>query len=299
MHVFLIVAPVFALIAIGYAGSLSRLFSDSAHKGISEFAFSVAMPALLFRTIAVTDVPALEPLRLWGAYFGAGALTWLLASLIAAYGLRRPAPDGASIAIGSVYGNVVMLGIPLALATFGPDAAAPMALILSVNTPLLWIAGTLHMGWADRDAETSLGTLALSLAADLARNPIILAILAGSLWRLSGIGLHPVPDKVLSLLAQSGVPCALVALGASLTNFQIKGQAPTLSSMLLLKLLVMPLFAWVLAFKVFALPPVAAGVVVLFAAMPTGANAYIFSAQYGRLTEAQKAEKRAAALELP
>lgn len=31
------------------------------------------------------------------------------------------------------------------------------------------------------------------------------------------------------------------------------------------------------------LPPVAAGVVVLFAAMPTGANAYIFAAQYQQL----------------
>jgi malonate transporter len=74
MQVFLIVAPVFALIAVGYAGSLTRLFSETAHKGISEFAFSIAMPALLFRTIAVTDVPTLEPLRLWGAYFGAGAI---------------------------------------------------------------------------------------------------------------------------------------------------------------------------------------------------------------------------------
>ena len=31
------------------------------------------------------------------------------------------------------------------------------------------------------------------------------------------------------------------------------------------------------------LPPIAAGVIVLFAAMPTGANAYIFAAQYQRL----------------
>ncbi|WP_262047952.1 hypothetical protein [Bradyrhizobium sp. Bra78] len=31
------------------------------------------------------------------------------------------------------------------------------------------------------------------------------------------------------------------------------------------------------------LPPVAAGVIVLFAAMPTGANAYIFAVQYQRL----------------
>ncbi len=54
MQVFLIVAPVFALIAIGYAGALSRLLSDVAHKGISEFAFNIAMPALLFRTIATS-----------------------------------------------------------------------------------------------------------------------------------------------------------------------------------------------------------------------------------------------------
>ena len=31
------------------------------------------------------------------------------------------------------------------------------------------------------------------------------------------------------------------------------------------------------------LPPLAPGVIVLFAAMPTGANAYIFAAQYQRL----------------
>ncbi|WFU41976.1 hypothetical protein QA640_05625 [Bradyrhizobium sp. CB82] len=35
--------------------------------------------------------------------------------------------------------------------------------------------------------------------------------------------------------------------------------------------------------KLLDLPPLAAGVVVLFAAMPTGANAYIFAVQYQRL----------------
>jgi predicted permease len=53
-----------------------------------------------------------------------------------------------------------------------------------------------------------------------------------------------------------------------------------------LKLLAMPAIAAILAFYFLALPPISAAVVVLFAAMPTGANAYIFSAQYGRLTEA-------------
>jgi predicted permease len=53
--------------------------------------------------------------------------------------------------------------------------------------------------------------------------------------------------------------------------------------MCLLKLVAMPAIAWALAFWVFRLPPVAAGVVVLFAAMPTGANAYIFATRYQRV----------------
>jgi len=283
MQVFLIVAPVFGLIAIGYAAALSRLLSEAAHKGISEFTFGIAMPALLFRTIALTDIPAVEPLRLWGAYFGAVAAVWILATALTVLVLRRPAGDAPSIAMGSVYGNVVMLGIPLALAVFGDEAAAPMALILSINTPLLWTGGTLHMAWAEHKAGTSLARLMLSILGDLARNPVILAIVAGSLWRLSGLGLHPLADKVLALLGQSGVPCALVALGAGLTQFQIKGQAATLTTMLALKLVAQPAIAWVLAFQVLELPPVAAAVVVLFAAMPTGANAYLFATRYQRV----------------
>lgn len=49
-----------------------------------------------------------------------------------------------------------------------------------------------------------------------------------------------------------------------------------------LKLLAMPAVAFVLA-KLLNLPPIVTGVVVLFAAMPTGANAYIFAVQYQRL----------------
>ena len=35
--------------------------------------------------------------------------------------------------------------------------------------------------------------------------------------------------------------------------------------------------------KLLDLPPIAAGLIVLFAAMPTGANAYIFAVRYQRL----------------
>ena len=49
-----------------------------------------------------------------------------------------------------------------------------------------------------------------------------------------------------------------------------------------LKLLATPAVAFVLV-KLLNPPPTASGVIVLFAAMPTGANAYIFAVQYKRL----------------
>ncbi len=284
MATVLIVAPVFALIAAGYAAVKFRFVTESAHKGISEFAFSIAIPALLFRTIVVSEFPHLSALRMWGAYYGALAITWLAALALSAFfrERREEAEDGVVFAIGSVYGNIVMLGIPLTLSALGNEAAGPMALILSVNTPLLWLCGTLQMELVDRKQTGSAWSIVWPVLVDLSRNPIMLAIGFGVIWRLTGLGLHPVVDKTIERLAQAGSPAALIALGIILSRFEVKGEKLGIAVMCALKLVAMPAVAFALA-KLLALPPTAAGVVVLFAAMPTGANAYIFAAQYQRL----------------
>ncbi|OAF06379.1 permease [Bradyrhizobium centrolobii] len=281
MATVLIVAPVFALIAAGYAAVLFRFVSETAHKGISEFAFSIAIPALLFRTIVVSEFPHLSAFRMWGAYYGALAITWIAALALSAL-LREDREDGVVFAIGSVYGNIVMLGIPLTLSALGNEAAGPMALILSVNTPLLWLCGTLQMEWTGRKQTGSALSIILPVLLDLSRNPIMLAIGFGLVWRFTGFGLNPVVDRTIELLAQAGSPAALIALGINLFRFEVKGEKLGIVVMCALKQLAMPAAAFLLA-KLLDLPPLAAGVVVLFAAMPTGANAYIFAVQYQRL----------------
>jgi hypothetical protein len=276
------VLPIFAIIAIGYAAARWRLLSEGAAKGVAEFAFSIAVPAFMLRTIATAKLPDIAPLSLWLSYFGAVLITWALAAIATRLILGRPAADGAAIALAATFGNVVMLGIPLALATLGPDAAGPIAIIISLHTPVLWLAATLHLEMAERSDATSLGGLARVVAGDLARNPIILAIAVGSLWRISGTGVPAALDRVLVILGQAAVPAALVSLGASLVAFTIAGQRATLLTICTLKLAVMPVAAYVLATKVLALPGLAASVLVLLAAMPTGANAYLFAVRHGR-----------------
>lgn len=278
MSVVAIIVPVFVLIAIGWGAVYFRRITEAGQKGVAEFAFSFAIPALLFRTIATSKSLAVSPTTLWLVYFGALFLTGALAIIATRLLLKRPATDAASIALTSTYGNIVMLGIPLCLATLGPEAAAPMAVILSVHTPILWGVGTVLHQWMAHDGKAPVGTLLAKLVRDLAKNPLIVAIVLGGVWRLSGVTLPEVLDKSLALLGQAGVPCSLVALGMSLSNFAIKGQGATLSSVLALKLLVMPvltaLFAWGAG-----LSPTAAGVAILFAACPSGANAYLFAAK--------------------
>ena len=277
-----IVLPVFSVIALGFAVAKAGLLSEGTDKGIAEFAYTFAMPALLFRTMATVMIPDVAPIALWVAFFGTAAAVWLIATLATLLILGRPAADAAPIAMASTFGNNVMLGIPLAVAAFGDAALAPAALLLSVQAPVYWLAATLHLKWADRAVGVPISSVAATLFRDLARNPVILAIVLGSLWRTTGLGLATPIDKTLALLGQAGIPSALVTLGVSLARYPLAGQMPTLSTIIVLKLVVMPVIGYIAAYHVFSLPPLSAAVATLFFATPTGANAFLFASRYGR-----------------
>jgi predicted permease len=52
--------------------------------------------------------------------------------------------------------------------------------------------------------------------------------------------------------------------------------------LVVLKLLVQPAVAWVIAYKLLGLPPTLAGTAVLVSALPTGSTAFILAKLYGR-----------------
>lgn len=276
-----IIAPVFGMIALGWIVGRAGILGPRSGEGIADFAFTLGLPALLCRTVANAHWDGLSPVAVWLSFFGAAAVTWGAAALLTRYVLRRPDVDAPSIAMASVFGNTAMLGIPLALATFGTSAAAVLALVLSIHAPLLLTAGLLHHEAVADKAGTPRSRALAQLGLDLLRNPLILGILAGALWRFTGIDLPRPLDKLLQLLSEAGIPASLISLGLTLVGFEIKGQLATLGVVIGLKLLVMPAVAWLLAAKVFALPPVATGVVLILAAMPAGANAYLFATRRG------------------
>lgn len=279
--VILIVAPVFGLILVGYALARFGVLSENAGPGLTEFVFTAAVPALLFRMMVTAEAAdGASPFALWGAYYLSAAAVWVLATLATRFLLRRTARDAASISMGSTFGNIVMLGIPLAIDRFGAEAATPIAIIVSISSPLMWFVATVQVEMATEREAMTWGEQVKGLLLSLARNPLIIGLAAGLLWRATGLGLHPVPDKMISLLGQAAIPGSLVALGLSLTGFRLQGQMSTVSLICALSLGAFPALVWLMAFHVFELPPVWAGVAVLFSACPPGANAFLFASKY-------------------
>ena len=278
-----IVLPVFAIIVVGYAAARSGYLSQAASVGIADFAFLISIPALLFRTILLARFDGVAPAGILASFFGAAAVVWLLSALATGTLLNRPAADAPSIAMCAVFGNTIMLGLPIGVAAFGPESLAPFSVILAIHAPVFLAMAALHMALFAGPAGEPVGHALIAVARQIATQPFIVAIAAATVWRLSGLGIPAPALTAIDMLAKAGVPAALVALGLSLHTFEFKGNAATLSLVLFLKLAVMPAVAAVLAVYVFALPRLSAEVVVLMAALPAGANAYLYAVRSGRV----------------
>jgi predicted permease len=247
---------------------------------LNRFVIGIAMPAFLFRLMVTADLPAASPWLLWTAFYGAMAIVWV-ATVVLARTIPLLAPAGGSVAaIAATFGNLVLLGIPLALGHFGEAATAPMALLVSIHAAVNWLAASLLAEWSGRQREVSHVRMLARLARDLATNPIIAPLALGALWGLTGLGLNPVADETLAFLAAAAVPSALFMLGLTLSGYSLSGQYGAVALLVALKMLAMPLVAWGLVTFVIPLPALEAGIVILCAALPSGVNAYLFANRY-------------------
>lgn len=272
LTLFGIVLPVFLLIGIGFAARHFGLIGERAGEGLSDFVFVLAIPCLLFRTLARAELPVVQPFGYWAAYFIAVALVWMLATHAARRLFGRGGPAAVTCGFAAAQSNTVLVGIPIILKAFGEPAAVPLALLIGIHLPVMMLVATLLV----EGSRASPGAIGLKLVS----HPILIGIVLGSVAR-------PVVDvtpsaiwTVIDLLAGAAVPAALVTLGIGLHRHGLQGglKLPLLLSFL--KLVVQPAIVFVLAVHVFTMPPLWAGAAVMFAACPCGINAYLFAERY-------------------
>ncbi|MER9170888.1 AEC family transporter [Mesorhizobium australicum] len=272
---------VFSLVALGYLAGLTGYLRPASGEGISDFAVSVAMPLLLFQTMVNADFHGVAPWPLWGAYFTAVAITWAAGHVVTTQVFGRDARAGVVGGVSSAYSNVVLLGAPFILGIFGPSGFEVLSLLVSVHLPIMMMASIVLFEMFGRGSGEHVHPLRVirSFLRRLFINPLIIGIVLGLAWRLSGVPLPGLAMRLVDALADTAGPVALFAMGLSLRRFGISGNVRPALALSALKLFLMP--ALVLAFVwLLGLPPLTAKVAVVVAALPSGINSYLIAVQF-------------------
>jgi malonate transporter and related proteins len=268
----LIVLPVFGLIIIGYAARRIGIVGNRTGDGLSDYVFTMAVPCLLFRTLAKAEIPAVQPWGYWIAYFTGVMICWCLAMLVAKRMFQRSHMSAVACGFSAAQSNTVLVGIPIILKAFGEAGAVPLALLLAIHLPVTMTVATLLA----EGRQASFRQIAMKLIT----HPIIIGIVLGSAFR-PFVGITPEPVWTgINLLADTAVPCALICLGIALYRYGLESGLKLPLILSALKLGLHPLIVFVLATMVFTMPPAWSGVAVMFAACPCGINAYLFAERY-------------------
>ena len=156
-----------------------------------------------------------------------------------------------------------------------------LSLIIAVHLPVMMSASIILFEWASRDGRAvDIGAVARTFLRRLFANPLILGILAGLAWRVTGLDLPtPVPRMVDALAGVAG-PVALFAMGMSLNDFGLGGNLRAAFVLAVIKLFAMPAIALCLAWLA-GLPAPVAEVAVMAAALPAGVNSYLIATRFG------------------
>ena len=271
--------PFFALIFCGYAAGRLNLLPATAAAGVNTFVFYFALPALVFTLMSSSPIAEVLNGQFIAAYACASLAVFGLA--VAGGGLIFGMGRGEVTVLGlaAVLPNTGYMGIPLASAVFGQDAAVPIIVGLTLDGVLMIPLGIVLIESGKGRGENPLRTT-VSTFSNLVRNPLIFSIFAGLAFSATGL---PTPTPIgnfLDLLAGAAGPCALFALGATLAARSVAGGAAEIGYMTAFKLLVHPAALLLTTTVLFDVQPLWATAALLGAALPIAANVFIVARQY-------------------
>lgn len=310
-------AVIWCIILVGSLVGRTGVLGEGAQRTLSQFAFWVASPCLLFLTVSEADIAAILSAPLVVAMVSAwstAALWWALVGGHRWFGRRShahgrrgdqnsgtepnsPAHSGAArngvrirdderfpgagslVMSGQAASQVnsANLGIPLTAFVLG-DASYVVPVILFQ----LAINTPIYLTVMD---IVVLGRRpnVVSILRSVITNPMVMGSLLGVLFAATGWQLPEIAAQPIDLIAGAAIPCMLAAFGMSLTQHKpLQGSRAhkwQVAILSVLKLLVMPALAWLCGLAL-GLEGTALFGVVLMASLPTAQNVYVAAVRY-------------------
>jgi len=263
MQVVDLVLPVFAVIVTGWLAGQLGYISRSLADGLVHFAYNVAMPALLFVTVAQEPARNLLEWRFLLAFGGGSLLCFVLVFMAVRTAWKRDLGSSTMYGMAAAMTNTGFVALPILHAIYGQPAVLPAAI------------ATVLVGPGRRGPPAGIRLLAKQIVL----NPMMLSTLLGLAWTIGGLPLPAPLAAYMNIFAGALTPCALFAIGLSLSLDGVRSNLAASAALAAVKLVIMPIVVYGLCVAS-GLNPLYTIAAVICAAVPTAKTMYILAGEY-------------------
>ena len=244
--IFLGLTPFIFITLFGFIFGKLKIFDLSHAKVLNLFLFYVAVPALIIKFVAQSEIGQVD-IRQIVSYFlmqgSLGLLTFLLTSKF----FKRPIPESIIWALMVSLSNHVTLLLPITKIYFGTEVITQVTSIILMDGVVLLSVIAFFL-----ELTTKKNIRLTQFIKNIILNPMIFSILIGLLLFLLKINIDDTPiDYVLSVLAACVSPIGLFAIGITLSFYTSKVFNKLTASISILKLVVSPIILLIIGFVLF------------------------------------------------
>jgi malonate transporter and related proteins len=279
-----LVLPVFAIIVTGWLAGWLGYISRSLADGLVHFAYNVAMPALLFVTIAQEPARNLLEWRFLLAFGGGSILCFALVFLTVRAGWGRDQASSTIYGMAAAMTNTGFVALPILHSIYGQPAVLPAAIATVFVAGVMFPATVILLESAGRGAHARCGAHvgmagSVMLVKQIVLNPMVLSTLIGLAWTITGLPMPAPLAAYMNIFAAALTPCALFAIGLSLSVEGIRSNLVASIVLAVVKLVIMPFIVYGLCVAL-GLNPLYTIAAVVCAAVPTAKTVYILAGEY-------------------
>ena len=269
--------PLFLLVIVGWALIKAKLFEQSVERALSGFTFRFLMPAMLFSLMSkLSEMPPMD-WRVLIAFFGSCIVIYCLGRTAGRFfGLDN---TGKTIfGMAAIFGNNVQLGVPILQVSLGNEAMPTISLLILFSVLLLWTTAIASVELGKTEGVKDWAKIGRSLL-KVFKNPVVLGIITGSAWGLTGWELPQVVDKTLGYVSSATTPIALIVVGMGLAQHSFSAALPRGLTISTLKIVIHPIIVYCIA-RLISLDTITTNACVLTAALPVAINVYLMASEF-------------------
>lgn len=279
MSIINLVVPVTGIILIGWLAGYFNYLSRDISGGLIHFAYNIAMPALLFDTLAKENLESLLAWRFLFAFGGGSLICFFAVFLVGASRASPPAKQDIGsrtmYALCASMTNTAFVALPILHRLYGPPGVLPAAIATMFIALVMFPMSTILLQWRDQADRSS----AWQLARNVVLNPLVLSTVLGTAWAITGAPVPTMVDNLLKIFGDALAASALFAIGLGLSFEGVRSNFRPSIVLAVVKLVFLPALVWGLSILL-NLDQRFTTAAVVCAAVPTAKTAFILASEH-------------------